>query len=115
MPMSPNRAYDGTQAQLPQHQYQHQFSHPYRSQPNHTLEQQQQQQQAQQAQHPSHQLQHCDPSEPHSQSPTPPTAMGDEDAQKYRCEAMHEIQKLRQELNWVMGQYRALAESTGRS
>ncbi|KAG0037546.1 hypothetical protein BGZ82_002317 [Podila clonocystis] len=36
--------------------------------------------------------------------------MGDDDARKYRCEAMHEIQKLRQELDWVMGQYRALAE-----
>ncbi|KAF9301476.1 hypothetical protein BGZ74_006673 [Mortierella antarctica] len=111
MPMSPNRAYDGTQAQPPQHQHQHQFSHPYRSQPNHSLEQQQQQQQ----QLPSHQLQFCDPIEPHPHSPTPPTAMGDDDAQKYRCDAMHEIQKLRQELSWVMGQYRALAESTSRS
>ncbi|KAF9312867.1 hypothetical protein BG003_005849 [Podila horticola] len=107
MPMSPNRAHDGTQVQTPQHQHQHQFSHPYRplSQP---LEQPQQQR-------PSHPFQHCDPNEPYSHSPASPATLGDDEAQKYRCEAMHEIQKLRQELNWVMGQYRALAESTGRS
>ncbi|KFH71955.1 hypothetical protein MVEG_02249 [Podila verticillata NRRL 6337] len=107
MPMSPKRAHDVTQVQLSQlHQHhQHQFSHHYRPL-NHPQDQQQ---------HHSSHPQHCDPNESHQHSPTFPDTMGEEDAQKYRCEAMQEIQKLRQELNWVMGQYRALAESTGRS